>query len=161
MQTVNMSYAVRIERPVDEAMEWCRSVDAREGWPGFVRAVSQRSSELVFELDVRTRGAEPALLTVEEHLRPVERGADGTASFESALRWAWPRGGSSSGWAVYEFASVDGGTDLTVEMQVILPGRGATELFTFAPFKKAIERAVGRFVENLGRIPEPAPPAGR
>lgn len=161
MQMVNMLYAVRVERPLDEAVEWCRSVNSREGWPGFVRALTQGNSQLIFELDMRARGAEPALLTVEEHSGPVNRAADGAASFESALRWSWPRGGLSSGWAVYEFASAQDGTDVTVEMRAILPGRGAADLFTLAPFKKSIERAVARFVENLSRIPEPAPPAGR
>ena len=142
---------VQIALPRMECLNWCRSAEARQCWPGVKQVVGDADGLILhYEVALRAPGAKPAALTVEEHLTaPLVSDANGV-TFLSTYLWRWPSGALASGWGSHEISTQGASSMLRFSFEYLLPGSVVIrELFDEMRHGKAIERAIERYVHGL------------
>jgi hypothetical protein len=139
-----------IPRPVDEAVLWCRSAQARLCFPGAHDARGD-SAGLAFEVGIRAPGAGAATVTVEEYLKDHGRDRAGPW-FESSQVWTWPSRECGTSWHEYRFGARGDETVLDFTWRYILPGLAGAQVFNALRFSRSIERACQLYVERLAAL---------
>ncbi|HEY2706135.1 MAG TPA: hypothetical protein VGL20_20835 [Candidatus Dormibacteraeota bacterium] len=147
-----------IPRPLDEAVRWCRSGEARLCFPG-ARGVHGDGGGLGFEVGIRAPGAAAATVSVDEYLKDHGRERGGLW-FETSQVWTWPTRECGTSWHRYHLAGRQGSTALEFTWRYILPGLAGAQVFNALRFRRSIERAGQLYVERLaaraGRVAVPA-----
>ena len=150
----------------DRMLEWCRSAEARQGWPGAGDVIS-REDHLFFGLSLRSPGAPHAEVRAEEQLGEVQTDAQGWR-FTSTQRWLWPSGEVASAWVQYELSTKAEGVKeqlaaessalkapeakmyrLQVTLRYQLPGGSFAKSINQMRFSRAVEEAMRRYVSSL------------
>ncbi|HEV7467389.1 MAG TPA: hypothetical protein VGP96_13895 [Candidatus Dormibacteraeota bacterium] len=137
-----------ISLPLDEAVRWCRSGEARLCFPG-ARGVRSAGGGLGFEVGIRAPGAAPATVTVDEYLKDHGRERGGLW-FETSQVWTWPTRECGTSWHLYRLTERPGSTSLEFTWRYILPGLAGAQVFNALRFSRSIERAGRIYVERLG-----------
>jgi len=157
MHTIDVS--VTVPHPMDEVVQWCRSSEARQCFPG-ARNVRGDGTGLFFDVGMRAPGAAPATVNVNEYVKDFGRAPRGFW-FETSQVWTWPSRECGTSWHLYRFTQRPGKTTLDFRWRYILPGLAGAQVLSAARFSRSIERAAEIYVDRLARrIAAPVPVAG-
>jgi hypothetical protein len=156
LNTTNVSATIPL--PMQSAVDWCRSADARLCFPG-ARYVHGNGIGLFFEVAIRAPGAAAATVTVDEYLKDHRRERGGFW-FETSQVWTWPSRECGTSWHAYRFTEQRDRTTLDFTWRYILPGLAGAQVFNAVRFSRSIDRAAEIYIHQLarraGRIAVPA-----
>jgi len=138
-----------IPLPLQAAVDWCRSAEARLCFPG-ARNIRGDGAGLYFEVAIRAPGAAAATVTVDEYIKDYGR-ARGGYWFETSQVWTWPTRECGTSWHAYRFTDHQDRTQLDFTWRYILPGLAGAQVFNAVRFSRSIERAGEIYVSQLAR----------
>lgn len=138
-----------LPRPLDEAVDWCRSGPARMCFPG-TRNLRASGDGLSFEVGIRAPGAAPAVVMVDEYMKDFGRERGGYW-FETSQVWMWPNRECATSWHRYRFGNGADGTTLQFRWRYILPGLAGAQVFNAVRFSRSIQRAAEIYIDKLAQ----------
>jgi hypothetical protein len=130
-------------------VEYCRTMKARENWPG---ATPQYASgyTLVYTVGMNLTGAAMVDIEIDEKLEEVVPGDDGTVTFRATQRVTWPTGHADAT-ADYKFTPADDGVPNMLQFTYSYdpPSTKLVKTKALPAFHAGMETVAGIYVKGL------------